>query len=76
MDLAKEVTADQTPTAGRRASWQLDEGYAEPDAGERKYHVVAYDFGVKRNILRMLADRGCRLTVVPATDAGQRCAGA
>jgi len=37
-----------------------------PASGEERFHVVAYDFGVKRNILRMLADRGCRLTVVPA----------
>ncbi len=36
-------------------------------------HVVAYDFGIKRNILRMLSDRGCRVTVVPATTAAARC---
>ena len=39
---------------------------------EARYHVVAYDYGVKHNILRMLAERGCRLTVVPAQDARAR----
>ncbi|EAQ97295.1 glutamine-hydrolyzing carbamoyl-phosphate synthase small subunit [Congregibacter litoralis] len=65
LDLAKEVTTAESYswTAG---SWQLGEGHADPAAPEMPWHVVAYDFGVKRNILRMLADRGCRLTVVPA----------
>jgi carbamoyl-phosphate synthase small subunit len=65
MDLAKEVsiTAPVSWTAG---SWQLGEGFAEPAIEDMPWHVVAYDFGVKRNILRMLADRGCRITVVPA----------
>ncbi|HEY9035025.1 MAG TPA: glutamine-hydrolyzing carbamoyl-phosphate synthase small subunit [Pseudomonadales bacterium] len=63
MDLAKEVTCSQ-PYAWHEGSWQLGSGHA--DAGAADFHVVAYDFGVKRNILRMLADRGCRLTVVPA----------
>ncbi len=44
--------------------WQLGKGYVTPQ--DFKFHVVAYDFGVKRNILRMLAERGCKLTVVPA----------
>ncbi|MFT7715189.1 UNVERIFIED_CONTAM: carbamoyl-phosphate synthase small subunit, partial [Salmonella enterica subsp. enterica serovar Meleagridis] len=44
--------------------WELGRGYGKQDAP--KYHVVAYDFGVKFNILRMLAERGCRVTVVPA----------
>lgn len=65
MDLAREVTVDQ-PYAWREGSWELGVGHqARPDA-ELPYHVVAYDYGVKRNILRMLVDRGCRLTVVPA----------
>ncbi|PJG59525.1 glutamine-hydrolyzing carbamoyl-phosphate synthase small subunit [Aeromonas cavernicola] len=65
MDLAKEVTvADAYHWA--EGSWQLGKGHLTPDADQLKYHVVAYDFGVKRNILRMLVDRGCRLTVVPA----------
>ncbi|MGB2271876.1 MAG: carbamoyl phosphate synthase small subunit, partial [Pseudomonadales bacterium] len=44
----------------------LTEGHTTPDAASQPYHVVAYDFGAKRNILRMLVERGCRLTVVPA----------
>ncbi len=63
MDLAREVTR---AAAGdwRETDWRLDSGYGEADGG--RFHVVAYDFGVKRNILRLLAARGCRLTVVPA----------
>jgi carbamoyl-phosphate synthase small subunit len=64
MDLAREVTTAE-PYSWTQGSWNLDDcGWTEA-AAER--HVVAYDFGVKRNILRMLADRGCRVTVVPAT---------
>lgn len=63
MDLAKEVTVKETYSFNE-GSWQLGEGHRA--APESKFHVVAYDFGVKRNILRMLVDRGCRLTVVPA----------
>lgn len=64
MDLAKEVTtSDSYPwTAG---SWQLGKGFGEKPA-DKTFKVVAYDFGAKRNILRMLVDRGCDLTVVPA----------
>lgn len=63
MDLAKEVT---TASAYKwdEGSWVLGKGH--PQKNDARFHVVAYDFGVKRNILRMLADRGCRLTVVPA----------
>jgi carbamoyl-phosphate synthase small subunit len=64
MDLAKEVTTDSL-IAWSEGGWDLESGYLP--AADRKYHVVAYDFGVKRNILRMLSDRGCRVTVVPAT---------
>ncbi len=64
MDLAKEVTTD-TRYEWRVGSWTLEQGHPEP-ADDLPHHVVAYDFGVKRNILRMLVDRGCRLTVVPA----------
>jgi len=62
-DLAKVVscTAPYDWTSG---TWSLGEGYRPMDAA--KFDVVAYDFGVKHNILRMLADRGCRITVVPA----------
>jgi len=68
MDLAKEVTT-ATPYEWAQGSWTLDGGLPDaPHPIEEKlpYHVVAYDFGVKRNILRMLVDRQCRLTVVPA----------
>jgi carbamoyl-phosphate synthase small subunit len=65
MDLAKVVTTPE-PYNWQQGSWTLGEGYAEPPAQDLPWHVVAYDFGVKRNILRMLVDRGCRLTVVPA----------
>ncbi|MDE1555723.1 MULTISPECIES: glutamine-hydrolyzing carbamoyl-phosphate synthase small subunit [Comamonas] len=63
LDLAKEVTT----AAGydwSETEWKLGEGYGQLD--NPKFHVVAYDFGVKKNILRMLAERGCKLTVVPA----------
>lgn len=65
MDLAKEVSVTE-PYNWREGSWELGEGHSVRDDSELPYHVVAYDFGVKRNILRMLVDRGCRLTVVPA----------
>jgi carbamoyl-phosphate synthase small subunit len=65
MDLAKEVTTAKA-YEWRDSSWVLGEGHRSLTDAELPYHVVAYDFGVKRNILRMLADRGCRLTVVPA----------
>ncbi|MCU7936743.1 MAG: glutamine-hydrolyzing carbamoyl-phosphate synthase small subunit [Candidatus Thiodiazotropha sp. (ex Dulcina madagascariensis)] len=68
MDLAKEVT---TPTSypWAQGTWSLEEGLPEAEKHSDEalpYHVVAYDYGVKRNILRMLTDRGCRITVVPA----------
>ena len=62
MDLAKVVSASSSYAWGE-GEWTL-EGYVAAPAGE--YNVVAYDFGVKRNILRMLAARGCKVTVVPA----------
>ncbi len=65
MDLAREVTVDE-PYDWTEGSWVLGEGHSRPETSRLPYHVVAYDFGVKRNILRMLVDRGCRLTVVPA----------
>jgi len=49
---------------GRRLNGPLGQGYGQQTAPE--FHVVAYDFGVKKNILRMLAERGCKVTVVPA----------
>ena len=72
LDLARVVTASQ-PTEWTETEWQLGTGYGQ--LADAKFHVVAYDFGVKRNILRMLASRGCRLTVVPAqTTAAQALA--
>lgn len=66
LDLAKEVTTAQ-PYSWTQGSWTLEGGLpADKTAEELPFHVVAYDFGAKRNILRMLVDRGCRLTVVPA----------
>jgi len=64
MDLAREVTTPESFT-WRQGSWSLAGGLPE-NSTELPLHVVAYDFGVKRNILRMLVDRGCHLTVVPA----------
>lgn len=63
MDLAKEVTADSA-YPWTEGAWRLGLGYTAPEQG--RCHVVAYDFGIKRNILRLLADRGCRITVLPA----------
>lgn len=66
MDLAKEVTTNET-YSWRSGSWRLVGGLPSDTAeAELKYKVVAYDYGVKRNILRMLVDRGCDVTVVPA----------
>jgi len=65
MDLAKEVTTAR-PYTWSEGTWRLGEGHATRDPEAARFHVVAYDYGIKRNILRMLADRGCRLTVVPA----------
>ena len=65
MDLAKEVTTDKI-LKWTSSTWDLIDGFAEPEEKDLPFHVVAYDFGVKRNILRMLVERGCRLTVVPA----------
>jgi carbamoyl-phosphate synthase small subunit len=63
LDLAKVVSTAQ-PYAWTETEWQLGQGYGS--LVDARFHVVAYDFGVKRNILRMLASRGCRVTVVPA----------
>ncbi|TAF74381.1 MAG: carbamoyl-phosphate synthase small subunit, partial [Curvibacter sp.] len=63
LDLAK-VVSSVTSYAWTEAEWTLGKGYGQQTAP--KFHVVAYDFGVKKNILRMLAERGCKVTVVPA----------
>ena len=62
-DLAKVVSATASYD-WTQSEWKLGSGYGEQTAP--KFHVVAYDFGVKKNILRMLAERGCKVTVVPA----------
>ena len=63
LDLAKVVSTQQ-PYVWEQTEWTLGQGFGKVDTP--RFHVVAYDFGVKRNILRMLAARGCKLTVVPA----------
>ncbi|MGD9787267.1 MAG: glutamine-hydrolyzing carbamoyl-phosphate synthase small subunit [Sulfuricellaceae bacterium] len=63
MDLAKVVSVDKS-YEWKEGEWSLDAGFKPVE--NPRFHVVAYDFGVKRNILRMLAHRGCRVTVVPA----------
>ncbi|MBO2611091.1 glutamine-hydrolyzing carbamoyl-phosphate synthase small subunit [Shewanella algae] len=66
MDLAKEVTTDKS-YRWRKGTWRLESGLpVDTPESELKYKVVAYDYGVKQNILRMLVDRGCNVTVVPA----------
>ncbi|MGK9065593.1 glutamine-hydrolyzing carbamoyl-phosphate synthase small subunit [Stutzerimonas chloritidismutans] len=66
MDLAKEVSVKDR-YEWRSTVWNLkDDGHAEIPASELPYHVVAFDYGVKYNILRMLVARGCRVTVLPA----------
>ncbi|MGX2947664.1 glutamine-hydrolyzing carbamoyl-phosphate synthase small subunit [Frederiksenia canicola] len=67
-DLAKEVTCKEL-YQWTDGEWQLGKGYVPQATPE--FHVVAYDYGVKHNILRMLAERGCRLTVVPATTSAE-----
>ncbi|HSI52072.1 MAG TPA: glutamine-hydrolyzing carbamoyl-phosphate synthase small subunit, partial [Ideonella sp.] len=63
LDLAKVVSVDKS-YAWTESEWALGAGYGQQTAP--KHHVVAFDYGVKKNILRMLAERGCKVTVVPA----------
>ncbi|MCP3697489.1 MAG: glutamine-hydrolyzing carbamoyl-phosphate synthase small subunit [Aliivibrio sp.] len=71
MDLAKDVTTSEA-YQWKQGSWTLTGGLPEEKVdSELPFHVVAYDFGAKRNILRMLVDRGCRLTVVPAQTSAE-----
>jgi len=63
MDLAKVVTCSQ-PQAWKQGEWRLNGGFRSQE--NPRFHIVAYDFGVKRNILRMLAERGCEIAVLPA----------
>ena len=68
MDLAKVVSVKE-PYVFTETEWKLGEGYGKQD--NPQYHVVAFDYGVKRNILRMLAERGCKVTVLPAQATAQ-----
>jgi len=68
MDLAKEVTASN-PFKWEEGSWELGKGFTAP--AEKPYKVVAYDYGIKRNIMRMLVDRGVDLHVVPAQTSAE-----
>ena len=72
LDLAREVTR-ATSGDWHETSWRLGEGYGT--RSRDRFHVVAYDFGITRNILRLLADRDCRLTVVPATTPAETVLG-
>lgn len=63
MDLAKVVSTEK-PYVFEDGEWVLGQGYSKP--GNAKFNVVAFDYGVKRNILRMLVERGCKVTVLPA----------
>ena len=68
LDLAK-VVSSTTSYSWTESEWKLANADGKPGYGQQtapKFHVVAYDFGVKKNILRMLAERGCKVTVVPA----------
>lgn len=67
-DLVKTVTCDK-PYTWDEGLWRLDSGY--PEGSRTDFHVVAFDFGIKRNILRNFVDRGCKVTVVPATTSAK-----
>ncbi|MDT4828484.1 Carbamoyl-phosphate synthase small chain [compost metagenome] len=68
MDLARVVSIKDSLN-WTEGAWQLGSGFSQPD--QSKFHVVAYDFGIKSNILRLLADRGCRITLVPAQTSAE-----
>ncbi|MSQ56036.1 MAG: carbamoyl-phosphate synthase small subunit [Limnohabitans sp.] len=68
LDLAKIVSTTHS-YSWAQTEWKLGVGYT--DLTQSRFHVVAYDFGVKKNILRMLAQRGCKVTVVPAQTSAQ-----
>jgi carbamoyl-phosphate synthase small subunit len=69
MDLARVVTSNKPYQWNEGSIWQQES--RAPIRASQRLHVVAYDFGIKRNILRMLADHGCRVTVVPATTSAR-----
>ncbi|MGZ8156500.1 MAG: glutamine-hydrolyzing carbamoyl-phosphate synthase small subunit [Burkholderiales bacterium] len=72
MDLARVVSCKK-PYAWQESTWALGTGYSA--SGDGRYHVVAYDFGVKRNILRSLVSHGCKVTVVPAETPAEEALG-
>jgi len=67
-DLAKVVSI-KDPLDWKQGTWKLGESFTSP--AQDRFHVVAYDFGVKYNILRLMADRGCRITLVPAQTSAE-----
>ncbi|MGZ8270993.1 MAG: glutamine-hydrolyzing carbamoyl-phosphate synthase small subunit, partial [Methylophilus sp.] len=69
MDLAKVVSC-KAPYEYSEPEWQLGQGYSK--TAEQQFHVVAFDYGVKRNILRMLVSRGCKVTVLPAQASAEQ----
>ncbi len=70
-DLVREVTAD-APFTWREGLWDLSRGYVPQQPGPAQFRVVAYDSGIKLNILRRLASAGCEVTVVPARTTGEQ----
>lgn len=70
MDLAKEASTKER-IEWHYGEWTLGQGYSNFEKQERPFHVVAYDYGTKYNIFRMLTQRGCRLTIVPATTSAE-----
>ncbi|MGB1360602.1 MAG: glutamine-hydrolyzing carbamoyl-phosphate synthase small subunit [Alphaproteobacteria bacterium] len=68
LDLAKDVSCEK-PYEWNESLWKLGEGHGE--VKDAKHHIVAIDYGIKRNILRNLASQGCKITVVPATTSAQ-----
>ena len=70
LDLAKDATSGQSSTWSEKP-WVWNEGFAELDAAQSKYHVVCLDYGVKRNILRLFAGLDCKVTVMPATSSAE-----
>ncbi len=68
MDLARQVTTTSL-YQWNEGVWDIDKGYQK--SVDQSYKVIAYDYGIKRNILRLLSDRGCAITVVPATTTAQ-----
>ncbi len=71
LDLAKEVTTSEI-YEWNEGSWSWPTGFQKREKTECPYHVVVYDYGIKLNILRLLVDQGCHLTVVPATTPAKK----